>query len=294
MTRIFASNLDLSRLPSPTFVNTDFETAYDERMAELKANLTAAGIPFDVEKLNNNSAALLQQEDNNREMLTKAAINDAIKRRMLAFATGSDLDHIAAFFGVVRLVGESDERLRRRVQVAPDAYTTTGSYGSYIYNALSADVRLMDVQAISTPSPYANPGDVIVVLLSPPEVRDEVFENVRSVLMNKDIKSLTVNLILRNAQEVPYSIVGKIYLPSGPDPTRVTADAKAQVITYQSSVYKIGQAPKISGIIGALQRPAAIRVEVLDPLSEIQVTPLQIAVPVADPMVTFDNTSYGD
>jgi phage-related baseplate assembly protein len=90
----------------------------------------------------------------------QARINDSAKACMLAYAVGEDLDQFAANNGVERLTDESDERLRRRAQLAFEGQTVAGPRGSYVFHALSADVRVLDAKPL-TPVP----GTVRVVVL---------------------------------------------------------------------------------------------------------------------------------
>ncbi len=96
-----------------------------------------------------------------REMLLRQDINDGALACMLAFATGTDLDNIAAFFDVKRLlvtpadpnavppveaVYESDSNLRRRTQLAMDGFSVAGPKGSYVFHALSASAQVRSVK----------------------------------------------------------------------------------------------------------------------------------------------------
>ncbi len=101
-----------------------------------------------------------------REMLMRQRINDGTKATMLAFATGSDLEHEAARFGVVRLlitagdpnaippveaVYEDDDSLRRRAQLALEGFSTAGPVGAYVFHALSAHGSVKDID-VSAPT----------------------------------------------------------------------------------------------------------------------------------------------
>ena len=125
------SAIDLSLLPAPDVIET---VAYAEILSALRNDLLARGPEL--------AAALaLESEPINkllevcayRETIIRARVNDAGRAVMLAYATGGDLDHLAAFFGVVRLlvtpadptatppvsaVYETDARLRIRTQLA--------------------------------------------------------------------------------------------------------------------------------------------------------------------------------
>lgn len=104
-----------------------------------------------------------------RELILRARINDAARAVMIASATGNDLAHLAALFSVARmkvedaagdLVDESDARLRRRVQLAPDAFSVAGPKGAYIYHALTRADWARDASAVMT-----KPGRVRVSVL---------------------------------------------------------------------------------------------------------------------------------
>ncbi|OBQ91415.1 baseplate J/gp47 family protein [Mesorhizobium sp. AA23] len=80
-----------------------------------------------------------------REVFYRAAINDAVKANLLAFAAGGDLDHLAAFYDVVRLDGETDARLRARTLAAISSRSTAGSEDWYKSAAFRASIRVKDV-----------------------------------------------------------------------------------------------------------------------------------------------------
>lgn len=77
-----------------------------------------------------------------RETLMRAAINDTFCSRLLAFAAGADLDHLAAFYEVERLPGEGDDAFRERVALENKGRSTGGSKYWYEAAARRADVRV--------------------------------------------------------------------------------------------------------------------------------------------------------
>jgi phage-related baseplate assembly protein len=134
MTRFTAETLDLSRLPPADLVRPlDYEAIVAARVADLKDRLEAADIPFDVDRLETDPGVILQEADAYRELLALQAINDVGRANMLAYATGADLDNLAAVYGggISRLlvsagpppVYETDERFRRRILLAPERGT---------------------------------------------------------------------------------------------------------------------------------------------------------------------------
>ncbi len=84
----------------------------------------------------------LIEVDAYNEFLLRQRINDAVRANLLAFATGTDLDHLAAFYGVIRMVGELDDRLRLRVILAIEGRSTGGTEPRYKFVAMTADIRV--------------------------------------------------------------------------------------------------------------------------------------------------------
>ena len=83
---------------------------------------------------------------------------------LLAFSTGSDLDHIAvSYYGVTRLVitpanlilsptsavMESDEDLKERCLLSLSGFNTAGATNAYKFFSKSADGRVADASIIS-------------------------------------------------------------------------------------------------------------------------------------------------
>ena len=283
---LFRSTLDLSRLPPPELLrDVVYQSILSDRLARLKANLNAAGIAWDVDSLTANPLVLLEREDAYREFLLLQAINDVARARMLAFAAGADLEHIGANFGVVRQTGEDDSRLRRRIQLAPDAYTTAGSEAAYIYHALTADPRVVDAVAVGHGSHLVAPGEVIVSVLcedgGDPDVQTEILANVRARLFDKRIKPLTVILRLQAATPLTYTISAVLKIRRGPDPQVVRAEALARLGAYLGNRRQVGRLHTRSGILAALHTASLETVDLQIPAADVDPGQVGIAVPTA-------------
>lgn len=59
-------------------------------------------------------------------MLLRQRVNEAARAVMVAYAVGGDLEQIGANYGVGRLPGETDTRLRHRVQRAFNRLAAAG------------------------------------------------------------------------------------------------------------------------------------------------------------------------
>lgn len=268
--RFVSDLLDLSRLPPPEALRgLDYEGILAERKARLVALFEAAGIPFDVETLESDSAIILQENDAYRELLQVAAINDAVRSVLLASAGGAALEHLAALLGVSRLEGERDDRLRRRVQLAPDAFGTAGSEGGYIFWALTADARVTDAVAIGPSAGGLKPGQVQVVIATDAAEPGAVLDTVTRKLFSRDVKPLTDMLTVRLARPVPFDVSAVIEIPRGPDPAVVLSAARAELDLYLGRRRRIGSTVAYTGIAGALHGPAADRVSLAAPLGDV-------------------------
>ena len=86
--------IDLSKLPAPDVIEKlDYETLLTDYINDFKARN-----PNYATLLESDPAIILMQVISYRELLLRSRINEAAKANMLAYATGSDLDNLAAFY----------------------------------------------------------------------------------------------------------------------------------------------------------------------------------------------------
>ena len=194
MSRFAAINL--AGLPPPDVIETlDYETIVRDMRDDLVVRFPDIAGVIDLES---EPARKLIEAFAYRELLLRARINDAARSVLLASAYGTNLDHLAALFATARmqveddtgaLVAEDDARLRRRVQLAPDAFSVAGPEGAYVYHALGAAPWARDATAIMT-----TPGRVRVTMLragDDPVPSLEERETVRLSLVDNDVRPLT-------------------------------------------------------------------------------------------------------
>lgn len=165
------SGVDLSLLPPPAVVETiDYEALLASRKARFIALAYAVSPEFGAEaealmSLESEPAVKILEEASYEEILERQRVNEAALAVLLATAKGSDLEHLAALYGVSRLVTdpgdpdaippipptlELDDALRARVQMAPEGFSTAGPSGAYRFHTLSADGQVLDA-AIDSP-----------------------------------------------------------------------------------------------------------------------------------------------
>lgn len=159
------STIDLSLLPAPSIVEVlSFEAIYAERKAALVAHFPANQQEAVARALEIESEpmAKLLQENAYRELVWRQRVNEGARALMLAFASGTDLDQLAANVNLTRLVKvqqldadttvttvETDALLRERIQLAFEGLSVAGPRNAYVKHARDADARVADISAIS-------------------------------------------------------------------------------------------------------------------------------------------------
>ncbi|MGV7197678.1 baseplate assembly protein [Xanthomonas axonopodis] len=276
--------VDLSKLQAPDLIEAlDFETIFSDALAQFRrlmpefSALTEADPVYKILQL---FAA--------RELLLRQRANDKAQQTMLAFATGTNLDHLGALFGVARLVldpgqqeagvapsYESDVDFRRRIQLAPEGFSVAGPEGAYIYHALSAAADVMDASATSPA-----PGQVLVTIQSRTgngTAPQSLLDQVAAILTNDDVRPLTDSVTVQSAQIVPYAIRGRVYTYAGPDSAVVMREALRSLQAYLDEAHRIGRDVPESAIKAKLFADGVQRVELDAPAADIRISRTQAA-----------------
>ena len=254
---------DLASLPTPAVIEPlSFETIFSELQTEFQSRY-----PDYSALLASDPAVKLLEVAAYREVLLRNRINAAAKASLLAFATGSDLDHLAAFYGVTRLMEEADEALRLRTRQRIIGFANAGGAAHYRYWALSASPDVADVEVDSP-----EPGRVRISVLAKGEeetVPDAVLEAVRAVVLRDDIRVLTDTVEVVAAELIPVTVTARIWLY--PDTPLAAFEAIAprfkDALAAQSG---LGWDLTPSWVIGELQRPGVHKVELHSPTTDIR------------------------
>lgn len=211
-------SLNIASLPPPAIIEPlSFEVVFAELLADAARRLNEASIVYDVNAQENNSVALLCEAFAYRELLIRARVNDAARANLLAFARGTDLDHLAYFYDVVRLPGELDDRLQRRVMLTIQGRSTGGTAPRYKAEALAASLRVADVEVYrSGTSPVVH---VAIFAADNDGVADAALVDlVRAALNDPAVRMVNDTLVVRSAVFKVVDIVAEIWLlPETPD-----------------------------------------------------------------------------
>jgi len=202
-----------------------------------------------------------------RELLWRARVNDAARGVMLAYAVGSDLDHLAALYGVQRLADEDDDRLRMRSQLAMEGFSTAGPRLSYVFHALSSSNAVRDV-SVSSPAP----GEVSITVLSQIGAHSingvpdaALLATVLAACNGDSVRPLADHVVVAPAVVHDYPIVARIYCHPEADSAASLDLARSAGAAYAEDQFRLGYDITLSGLHRALHQPGVTRVDVADP-----------------------------
>lgn len=98
------NRIDLSKLPAPQLIE---ELDYESILSQMRTKMRAICPEWTGYELESDPANKILEVAAYREMLIRQRVNEATRGVMIAFATGSDLDHLAGFYPEKRLAGSS-------------------------------------------------------------------------------------------------------------------------------------------------------------------------------------------
>lgn len=303
------SSIDLSRYPAPEVLEgLEYETIFGEikdhflsQFPEGEAKAAEKSVPTRAKAellmgIEGNLVVKALQAYAYHATQMRARVNDAAKATMLAYATGTDLDNLAAFYMVERKQGESDTELRERLVLAVDGFSTAGPVGAYKFHGLSAADAIKDVSVTSPrfskaeidPAIMAQlppgsivlqvdddaglddplPGDVAITALSRTgngSVDAPTLASVEEALNDEDVRPLTDRPRARGATIKEYAIDASIWCYGNVDSEVVRQKSEADAQAYADAMHRLGFDVTDSGLKAAIHGPGVQRVEINSP-----------------------------
>ncbi|WP_336801718.1 baseplate assembly protein [Kaistia sp. MMO-174] len=266
------SMIDLSTYPAPNAIETlAYETILAEIMADTQIRFDGAGIDYDVGGLETDPVKVVDEAVAYRDLILRARVNDAIRSNLLAFATGADLDHLAAFYDASRIPGEDDERFRLRTLLIIQGRSTGGTAPRYRAVALGASLRVADaaVYRVGT-SPLI---EIAVTATDNDGAADpSLLALVNAAVQDEAVRMVTDTISVVAAVKTVVNVAANIWL---------LPEASASLLTTIGAAVKADWAAE--GGLGfdltkewlsaRLMRAGVYRVEVLTPAATIVVPP---------------------
>lgn len=249
------------------------ELSVSEIMAQMKNKLAEIAPEFEA-YLESDPLIKLIEICAYRELLLRQRINNAANANLLAFATGSDLDQLGAFYNVDRFENESDSVYRMRINAKIAGWSCAGSKEAYRYYALSADSRVKDAIAYSPDA-----GLVRIAILSNEaggEVSDELLLAVKEYANRDDIKVLTDTVEIVPCDIVDVNVRAKLTLMNG-TPSEVLNTISAQFTEEFNKFVGLGISVSKAWIVSHLFGSAVQDVELLSPVEDVQISNIQCA-----------------
>lgn len=276
------TSIDLAQLPAPEIVET---ISFEDIVAAMLADLQRRDPTFTA-LLESDPAYKILEVAAYREVLLRQRVNDGARGVMLAYAVKGDLDQIGANYDVERLViqagdpnaipptvdvMESDGDFRRRIQLAPEAQTSAGSIGAYVFHALSASGDCLDVAVPDVP---LTPGTVNVAVLSRTgdgTAPQATLDAVSAALTADEVRPLCDTVVVASAVVVPYSIQATLTLYPGAGADQVLAAANAAATAYADRMHALGMDVTRFGILAALGITGVQNVNLVQPPADVAI-----------------------
>ena len=256
------ANIDFSSIPAPAIIEElDYETILAAMIADLQSR-----DPSYSEILESDPGVKILEVAAARELIIRQRINDALKATLLRFAIGADLDNLAAFYGVNRLQGETDDELRERTIERVMGSSTAGGRSWYRFQALTASPLIADVDV---DSPF--PGQVRVSVLSKENngtASLALLAAVDAVMQSDAVRVITDTVTTVTAQVVTVNVQAQIWLL--PETPSTVFDTLEQTLrTAFTAESGLGWDVTLSWLIAKLQQPGVQRVVLQAPTARV-------------------------
>lgn len=266
------TTIDLSTFPPPDAIETlSYEAILAAVMADTQTRFDAAGIDYDVGGLETDPVKVVDEASAYRELLLRARVNYAVRSNLLAFATGTDLDHLAAFYDAVRIEGEGDERFRLRTLLTIQGRSTGGTAPRYRAVALGASLRVLDasVYRVGT-TPQI---EIAVTSTDNDGAADAgLLAIVNAAVQNDAVRMVTDTIRVVSAVKTVVDVVANVWL---------LPDASASILGNLGAAVKADWATEaglgfdltLEWLSARMMRAGVYKVEIISPEASIAVPP---------------------
>lgn len=258
------SIIDYASLPEPSVKEAlDYET----ELADKKALLQERFESWDADVESDPALKLLEVSAYDA-VIERQRVNDAAVAVMLPWATGDDLDNLAAIFNKTRNTitdddgeetEESDSAFKERILGSWAELTNAGTPDSYTAHAKNADEGVKDAKA-----ECAGGGLVTTYLLSYDDngtASDTLIATVQDYLDSDDIRQLCSTNTVTSAAIEEYSITAELEIADTAIESTVLAEAEENVQAYVDSVHYLESMVSESALYAALHLEGVLNVQ---------------------------------
>lgn len=227
------SQIEVSQLPPPEIVQQLEASVPRDRMLTRYAELMNRSVPKAGDPLYFAFSAMSEEVTRLRQ-----EFQDISLENMVAYATGNNLQRLADWRPVEKFDTETDDEFRRRVQMAPESFSTAGPDGAYIFHALAADEDVQDA------FPYSPDGfKVDLYILS--RIGDgtasaDLLNTVDEYVSRDNLRPLNDELTVKSAVIKPYVIEVELTLPNGPGESETITQATKRLQSLATETHVLG------------------------------------------------------
>lgn len=241
------STVDLASLPAPEVIQAlSFEAILEQIVADYVTRYPDA---VDSIQLESDPVRKLLETVAYRELALRARYNDEARALLLAFSTGSDLDHIGATYyqehrlvitpenlsvsPPVAAVLESGSDYRQRLALKPESWSVAGPTNAYKWHAISTDGAIKDA---SVTCPQGGTTQVYILNRSGNGIPTAgQLQAVRDKLNSDDIRPLSEEVLVSAPAIVNYSLDVALTLYPGPSTEIVTAAVQSALSSFATT-----------------------------------------------------------
>jgi len=258
---------ELANLPPPSLVDLiSYEARYSELRTKLAQLFTQAGLPYNADPLEVDPAQILLQDAAYIDMGLRQRINEAIRSWFLAYATGDDLDALAFWYDVTRLIGETDDELKRRIILAIQGRSTGGTEPRYRAVAIGADLAVADA-AVYT---IGRDPTIHVAIFSKENggvASPALVAKVDAALQDPDVRMVNDTIVVESAAQQTINIEARYWLlPQAPENTDDLMEASLRAAWAADML--LGRDMTISWLTSKLQVDGVQKVIIDAPASD--------------------------
>jgi phage-related baseplate assembly protein len=207
-----------------------------------------------------------------REYLLRIRVDTAVKATLLKFATGNNLDNIAANFAITRLEGESDASFRDRIQQTGPNPSTAGTKTHYRSKALAVS---SDIKDINVYSPEGGEVQITVMTIIDDEndgiPSSELLTQVTNVVGADDVRCLNDNITVSGAIKIPVDLAVTVQLY--PDtPETVFETMEQEFLDTYNAIAALGRDLTLSWITDTLHNDGIYKISITSHSADIIAT----------------------
>ncbi|WP_158117224.1 baseplate assembly protein [Vibrio cincinnatiensis] len=263
------SQIEVSQLPPPEVVKQLDANSILKRMLKRYAELMDVDVPKTGDPIYNAFSSMAEEVTRARQEFQDMSLDN-----MVAFSGGANLQHLGAARPVEKYETETDEQYRRRVQMAPEGFSTAGPDGAYIFHALNAHEDVLDAFPL-------NPVDLQIHLYilsrknegtATPELCQIVFDNLDA----KTKRPLSDQLFVLPAEISRYRIEVALHMPIGPGEQQTLLLAEQRLQKLADDTHRLGGEVSFSAIYAAAHVKRDNTESVYQPVSKVDlIAPLE-------------------